>query len=58
MKVIVLPSGSVIADSWTPLFTVSIAPETKPLPARLAMWPARSSTAKFSRAEPAPRRQW
>jgi hypothetical protein len=32
MKVIVLPPGSVIADSWTPLFTVSIAPETKPLP--------------------------
>ena len=39
MKVILLPSGSVMADNCTPLFTISTAPGAKPLPETSAMMP-------------------
>lgn len=45
MKEIVLPSGRVIADSWTPVFTVTIVSGTKPLSERSAMWPPKLSAA-------------
>ena len=43
MKEIVLPSGRVIADSWTLLFTVTIVSGTKALSERSAMWPPKLS---------------
>ena len=47
MKVILLPSGSVMADNCTPLFTISTAPGAKPLPETSAISRTKSSTAKF-----------
>jgi hypothetical protein len=51
--VIVLPSGSVVADSSTPLLTGWISPVSTPRVASSSLVAGRSSTAKFSRRDPA-----